>query len=380
MNGQERIMGRRGFITSASAGVAGLALGGYSGISRAAEAVAPAVGNAKNPLPRWRGFNLLDFFQAFNMDSEHGQGMVSEDDLRWIRDWGFDFIRLPMDYWLWIDTDWRTTRTLKPEDAMKVNTGFFDKIDRAVELCRKYQLHLNLNFHRAPGYCCNPPRREPFSLWIDPLAQDAFVFHWDLFARRYKGVSEKELSFNLVNEPPRNESYARVMTRATEAIRKHSPDRLIIHDGELTPEMYSPAVGQSMHMYWPGDLTHYRAPWLDKDGHMPMPTWPLKNKDGSIKCDRRMMADGWKHWTRFFAKGVGVHVGETGCYSKTPHPVFMAWFTDVMETLKPTGIGYALWEFRGGFGILDSGRDDVQYEDWYGHKLDRQLLALMQKN
>ena len=26
------------------------------------------------------------------------------------RDWGFNFIRIPMDYWLWIKTDWRATR------------------------------------------------------------------------------------------------------------------------------------------------------------------------------------------------------------------------------------------------------------------------------
>ena len=51
---------------------------------------------------------MVDFFQAFDR-RERGAGMVSEDDLKWIRDWGFDFVRMPMDYWLWIDTDWRNT-------------------------------------------------------------------------------------------------------------------------------------------------------------------------------------------------------------------------------------------------------------------------------
>ena len=36
-------------------------------------------------------------------------------------------------------------------------------------------------------------------------------------------------------------------------------------------------------------------------------------------------------------------------------------------------------QFRGDFGIMDSGRKDVDYEDWYGHKLDRKLLTLLQK-
>jgi hypothetical protein len=37
-----------------------------------------------------------------------------------------------------------------------------------------------------------------------------------------------------------------------------------------------------------------------------------------------------------------------------------------------------LWNFRGSFGVLDSGRADVQYEDWRGHKLDRAMLRLLQ--
>jgi endoglucanase len=35
---------------------------------------------------------------------------------------------------------------------------------------------------------------------------------------------------------------------------------------------------------------------------------------------------------------------------------------------------------HGGFGILDSGRSDVQYEDFHGHKLDREMLKLLQSD
>jgi len=34
---------------------------------------------------------------------------------------------------------------------------------------------------------------------------------------------------------------------------------------------------------------------------------------------------------------------------------------------------------RGPFGIIDSGREDVEYEDFYGHKLDRKLLELLMR-
>jgi hypothetical protein len=85
----------------------------------------------------------------------------------------------------------------------------------------------------------------------------------------------------------------------------------------------------------------------------------------------------YRPWIELAASGVGVHCGESGCWNKTPHSVFLAWFTDVLDILTANRIGYALWNFQGDFGILDSRREDVDYQDWYGHKLDAKLLALL---
>ena len=38
-----------------------------------------------------------------------------------------------------------------------------------------------------------------------------------------------------------------------------------------------------------------------------------------------------------------------------------------------------MWNFRDGFGILDSGREDVKYEDFKGHKLDREVLEILKE-
>src|SRR5436190_1657323 len=43
------------------------------------------------------------------------------------------------------------------------------------------------------------------------------------------------------------------------------------------------------------------------------------------------------------------------------------------------GMGLGRWNFSGGFCILDSGRADVKYEDWRGHKLDKAMLELLQE-
>ena len=143
-------------------------------------------GPAQTVLPRWRGFNLDQMFRA------ESDLTFSEEDFRWIADWGFDFVRLPLCYLLWV-TD---------GDIFKVREPVLEKVDWAVSLGRKYELHVSVNFHRAPGYCVSRKPHEPFNLWKDDDALDAFCYYWEIFARRYRGISSDDLSFNLVNEPP----------------------------------------------------------------------------------------------------------------------------------------------------------------------------------
>lgn len=377
---------RRDFLKAT--GVSAAALG--TGLPRLF-ARQPAAERPQNAIPRWRGFNLLNFFQAFSR-GDRSDGLVPEDDFRFIRDWGFDFVRLPMDYWLWIDSDWPRTRKLNVDDVYQIKESVLEKVDRTIELGEKYDLHVSLNFHRAPGYCINNPEREPFVLWTDQRAEDAFVFHWEQFAKRYRGIPTERLSFNLVNEAPSprpgymsRQDYCRVMTRATEAIRQHTPRRLIIIDGlnvgnVVVDEMISTGVAQSVHAYTPAGISHYRASWVDKNSSFPKPTWPLRNSDGTIKYDRAALERHYAPWGALVRQGVGVHCGEGGSFNKTPHDVFMAWMTDVMEILYQHDIGWALWNFRGSFGVVDSGREDVDYKEFQGHKVDGKLLRLLRKS
>ncbi len=39
--------------------------------------------------------------------------------------------------------------------------------------------------------------------------------------------------------------------------------------------------------------------------------------------------------------------------------MFIAWMSDVLDILKGHGIGWALWNLRGSFGVVDSGRSDL---------------------
>ena len=83
-------------------------------------------------------------------------------------------------------------------------------------------------------------------------------------------------------------------------------------------------------------------------------------------------------WKELEAKGVGVFVGEWGCFNQTPHDVTLRWMEDNLINFRQAGWGWALWNLTGSFGIIDSQRKDVVYEDYQGHKLDRQMLELLQ--
>jgi aryl-phospho-beta-D-glucosidase BglC (GH1 family) len=470
-------------------------------------------------LPRWRGFNLLEKFQLGG-----GRKPFLEDDFRLIAQLGFNFVRLPMDYRLWIkDGNWEVL----DESALA-------GIDQAVEWGRKYGVHVCLNFHRAPGYTVARPA-EKTSLWTDPPTQRVCAKHWAAFARRYKGVPNARLSFNLMNEPGKIEPkvYAAVVRRLVEAIRAEDPDRLVIADGlqwgtDPVPELRTLHIAQATRGYTPMEISHYKASWVHGE-HFPFPQWPRplapngtllgpQKKEGSyplvidgpfaVATDLRLHvltvssaaelvveADGapvfrkdfrcgpgageWKTaefkepykiyqnfydrdytatipagvrqlrirvvrgdwlqvgeiglkpaiagaaeatlalkqefgkkaqplryaaaapsgpfpglavqdkqwlwttriqpWKEAEAQGIGVIVGEWGAFNKTPHDVVLRWAEDCLSNWRQAGWGWAMWNFRGSFGVLDSGRADVKYEDFQGHKLDRKLLELLQR-
>jgi len=104
----------------------------------------------------------------------------------------------------------------------------------------------------------------------------------------------------------------------------------------------------------------------------------MKDKDGKIVADKRIMRSGLQAWMEPARHGVPIHFGEMGCGRKVPPQVVYAWFGDTLELINELDSGWALWNFRGQFGILDSGRPGTHESDWHGHKLDLTLLRLLQ--
>jgi aryl-phospho-beta-D-glucosidase BglC (GH1 family) len=482
------------------------------------------------PSVRWRGFNLLEMFI---MGRDRRPREFREEDFQIIHDWGFNFVRLPMDYRYWI------------KDGDRKNWEVFDEnhlayIDRAIALGRKYGVHVSINMHRCPGYTVARPK-EPTDLFADAETLRVCCAHWAMFARRYKGIPNEALSFNLFNEPPQvaEESYARVAKALVAAIRAEDPERFIIADGLGYGRQPMPSladvkgVGQATRGYEPMSVSHYLAPWVGTPTAKPV--WPLRADlpsgivAGDCKKDMRrplvicdlpagtldvafgkvsgvievkFSADGkllrtvtlkpdetspswsgvkyypeWRvsqgtylvhetfvftnavsrfevvaargdwlqlggltfvspdgqrkaelpfnsawsvpsnftqcflGWERGFAsaeaaggapryadegkeylyrktlrewdplieKGVFCFAGEFGVWKMTPHDIVLDIFEDYLYLWKERNMGWALWNLRGSIGVLDSERDDVEYENFRGHKLDRKMLDLLQR-
>jgi endoglucanase len=345
-------------------------------LAAVATATAPQVTLLASPakptaarLPRWRGFNLLQKFHA----RPEGNPPFAEDEFALIAEWGFDFVRLPLSYRCWAS----------PDEPLKLREPELKHVDQAIAFGQRHQVHVNVNLHRAPGYCVNAPK-EPLDLWTDEKALDACAFHWAHFAKRFKGIPNDQVSFDLINEPANvsEEAYARVVRRLVQAIRAEDPDRLIIADGlrwgrDPVPSLVDLRIGQSTRGYDPIEISHYQAGWIEGSDKWPVPTWPLE-AHGQTFDKAFLKKDRIAPWQALERRGVGVHVGEWGAHNRTPHAVALAWMRDCLDLWKAAGWGWALWNLGGSFGVLDSERADVKYEDFRGHKLDREMLKLLQ--
>jgi endoglucanase len=311
-------------------------------------------------------------------------------------------------------------------DLLTIHEKQIEPIDRAIHMGEKYGIHVNLCLHRAPGLCILDTMdekltgiaitKEKTDVFTDPQTLAAFVKQWTFFADRYRGIANRRLSFNLVNEPivlPNSAEraelqhrgavqtadlfeterlqrhatdYTRVAKAAADAIRKQDPERMVIADGypgagSPIPDLVGTGLMQSGHTYSPIQLTHHRCEWARGilTGAEPVPGWPLQDGKGNVICDRQTLAKLFHPWAELSARGTPIHFGEMGCYKHTPPEVVLAWFNDTCDVLGELHSGWALWNFRGPFGVLDTERPGTKFENWQGHQLDRPLLTLLQR-
>lgn len=329
----------------------------------------------------WYGFNILPLFSLGRWADEVSPGMVhlDEADLDFMADMGCNFVRLPCDYRYFIH-DFKYD---EPDETM------LKVLDRCVYAIVSRGMHCSLNIHRAPGYCINNNELERDNLWTDKIAQDAFTNLWAMFAERYKSYSPFQLSFDLLNEPPyigqygmTRENHKAIMVRVAGEIRKITPERTIVCDGlgcghYACPELADLDVVLSGRGYTPIQMTHFRAEWMHSNGSdkWDYPKWPGMQTDDTV-WSRQALKDFYAPWKELKDKGCVVHIGECGCYNKVDNKTALAWYEDFFSVCNELGFGWALWNFRGPFGVAEHNRRDTNWEVRHGITFDRDLYEL----
>ncbi|MFW5912631.1 MAG: glycoside hydrolase family 5 protein [Candidatus Hadarchaeota archaeon] len=370
------------------------------------------------------GFNFGLWLSQSSLKKSHLKSFYKKRDVERLQKWGFNFVRLPVDYMLF------------EEDR---NPGDYDEkklsyIDRAISWCSEYGVHVNLDMHELPGYgitrVAEDETYEP-KLWNDEDLLRRSEDIWRMFAERYRDV--ENLSFNLINEPiAPKEKYKEFLERMISSIRKIDEDRTIYIDGlnlgkEPIYGVDHDNIVQSFHMYEPMWVTHYGAEWTigpylyEAGCHIynepaKYPGTPPKmkkyleripkedelsiaepgnqvgatirsvkkffSKYAGTKADKDWLEDLIKPWLEFRKEtGTPIHCGEFGVYSKRiDKESRLNWYSDLLKIFKEHEIGWSNWNFRGSFGIINNGRKEFSSErledgDW----LDGELLEVLRK-
>ena len=170
-----------------------------------------------------------EFWQAFK------DNYITEADIAYIKQTGANTIRLPFNYKLF-------TR----EDYMGKNdeTEGFKQMDKVIDWCRKYDLHLILDMHDCPGGQTgdNIDNGHGYPwLFESEASQQLFCLIWQKIASRYKD-EPVILGYELMNEPiatmfsdslraALNAKLEPLYKRATKAIREVDLNHIILLGG-----------------------------------------------------------------------------------------------------------------------------------------------------
>lgn len=318
------------------------------------------------------GINLGGWISQYpSLDQEHFKSFITAPDIDRIAGWGFDHVRLPVDYPV-IEDD-ANPGVLK-EDGMAY-------IESCLGWCAKHKLPVILDLHKAPGFAFDEHGKA--DLFNSASLQERFINLWKMIARRYTGKLEDELAFELLNEItlPDSAPWNALVKKTVAAIREIDPARLIVIGGnyynaaselknlDLLPDEN---ILYTFHYYLPLSVTHQKAPWIqvmvDYNRTVNYPGEKAVGLEKIVNSTTHMFGDELnvvfdKEYLRRlllpaveFARKIGqpVYCGEFGVYEVAPMATRLNWTRDMVELFKEYNLGHALWSYKAlDFGLVD---------------------------
>jgi len=319
-----------------------------------------------------RGTNIAHWLSLSNHRGAERAAFFTADDVRRIKNWGFDHIRIPIDE----EQMWDAQGRREPEA--------WDLLNQALDWCHAADLRIIVDLHVLRQHFFNPKIVPP--LFADPGAAEKFTALWHDLSDHLKRRSVNSVAYELMNEPvaPNADDWNRVALRAFAHLRRQETKRYIVlgsnrwNSTDTFDQLRitdDPRCILTFHFYLPMLITHYWAEWWAGGaylGPVHYPGAPVAREDLELlEPELRKLVDehnqpfGPREMEEALAKplavrlktGLPVYCGEFGCYCKCPKPLRLAWYRDVIALFKKHNIGWANWNYKGGFGLLCNGQD-----------------------
>ncbi len=310
----------------------------------------------------YKGINLGGWMSQCDYSSERLDSFIDETDFKQISDWGFDHVRLPIDY----NVIQNPNGSIK-EDGLR-------RIDSALSLCSKYGLGTVLDLHKAPGFSFDPHEKET-GLFDSKTDQSRFYRIWDAFAKRF-GKQPHRVVFELLNEitePKYLDAWISISMECISRIRRHAPETYVllgsyhhnsVHAVKDLPAPYDSHVLYNFHCYEPHCFTHQGA------------YWEADRRDISERIAFSESGVSPEYFEDLFsaavekarAEGTELYCGEYGVIDIVPPGEALPWFRAIHEVFEKHHIARAVWSYKEmDFGLADARWDSCR----------NQLLSLL---
>lgn len=317
------------------------------------------------------GINASEWFaQVYDpkgYTKEHFETWTTAKDIALIKSLGFDHVRLSVN----------PEAMFRAGHADEIPADYLGYLDAAVKMILGQGLAVVIDLH-------------PESSFKARLSDDNFVEQfadfWRALARHYSTYPPDSVFFEILNEPELHDRYRwmGIQSRLASAIRDGAPQHTIVATGAswsaddellfLQP-LHDPNVIYDFHFYEPGVFTHQGATWSVNYWHylkgVAYPSNPANAEKASAAVPDPanllyVIRYGLDHWdaTRIDAEiaqvadwakrwNVSVVCDEFGVYRQYADPNDRAaWIHDVRTSLENHGIGWAMWDYSGGFGVV----------------------------
>ena len=316
------------------------------------------------------GINASEWFaQSQDYSAARTNRYTDADDIALMARLGFDSVRLsidaaPLEKW--------------PQGPDGLNDEFLARLDLAVDTMLSHGLAVQIDLHPDENF------KQQLRAGNDSV--DRLTQLWRRLAAHFASRDPERIFFEIMNEPEVNDAYrwAGIQARLAVAVRAAAPKNTIIATGPNYSDivdlltMHPLADGNviyNFHFYDPHEFTHQGAGWGEPwwvythgipypadEASMPELLKEVPDATSRYALERywldhwdghriRLLIDeaaGWAHEYK-----VPLICNEFGAFREhTDAASRMNWIRDVRTALESDGIGWTMWDYRGGFGVV----------------------------